>query len=630
MIFFRILVLMFIVFGSGLSQGRYLAAAETYRTEMLAYPYPWSFQEPYSGITLVGDSQLEQLAANPDEPINLSVSKTPQIYSLRQACRQAEQRGSRTLSVAFDYFWVQYRREFADKPRLLWPDTSRYIELIGKVAAVAKEHGLGMKLSVLSPLEIGHGYADETGECGRWMHYRKGLRDPKTGNYSVQLWRQLAWTNNKGTVNLKDAGVRVFAFRERRLHNTPYYVVKPEDIVDISETAKVQVFDGLRRGAAPNSPVGYRAVRVRIRGEGRSDIGNRDRVLVVQLYETPEMDYFSESAEGYLRGLIDRYIAAGVHFNALYADEMHIQGDWGYSRHHDHGEFALRYVSPGFAKQFAKAYGPEYEDFAKWLVYFCRGQNDTVNNLTAKSGAMHVMGDSPRDIARTALLRSRYFDMLGDGVVELFAGAKNYLEEKMGHPVKSQAHATWAESPTIDHVDATEDGQWIWKYDYTPRFLASNTVHQSATACSDYFKWCEFLHGTGNDTAECGWLDRNYWGFSLASSLGTINRVRNAYAAHWGMPREVHDRRSALKDAWGTWPQWSYGLVQNMEHRKVDVLTLYPKDLVAWDERFGSWMTQYAYTNYMPQAQVLEFGEVKDGVLKVGSVSYTTLVAAFE
>jgi len=618
---------------TGLAQG-----AGQYQTDMLAYPFPWAFQEGRSGITLVGDAQLEELAADPDKPINLSVSANPRMRSLRQVCREAENRGLRTLSVAFDYFWAQYRKEFAGKPRHLWPDTPRYIELIGKVAAVAKEHGLGMKLSVLSPLEIGHGYRQETGEQGRWMHYRKGLRDPVTGAYSVQLWKQLAWTNNKGTVQLQDGGVRVFAFRQRRIRNTQYYAVKPEDIVEITDTAAVEVFDGMRTGAKtiksvgtdPAQLAGYGAVRIRVHGQGATDIGRLDRVLVVQMYHAPEMDYFSDSAQGYLRGLLDRYINAGVHFNALYADEMHIQGDWGYASHHDSGEFALRYVSPGLEKRFAEMYGGQYRDFAKWLVYFCRGQNDTVNDVTAKSGAMHVTGSDSRAIAETALLRSRYYKLLNDGVVELFAGAKTYLEEKMGHPVTSRAHATWAESPTIDHVEATEGGPWVWKYDYTPRFISSNTVHQAATACHDYFKWCEFLHGTGNDTAECGWLDRNYWGFSLASSLGTINRVRNAYAAHWGMPREIRNRRTALRDAWGTLPDWSYGIVQNMDHRRVDVLTLYPIDLVAWDERFGSWMTQYAYTNYLPQAQVLEHGKVNDGVLQVGDGRYTTLVAAFE
>ena len=42
-------------------------------------------------------------------------------------------------------------------------------------------------------------------------------------------------------------------------------------------------------------------------------------------------------------------------------------------------------------------------------------------------------------------------------------------------------------------------------------------------------------------------------------------------------------RRSALADAWGTWPSPAYAIVQDSQHREVDVLMLYPLDLVAVD-----------------------------------------------
>ena len=57
------------------------------------------------------------------------------------------------------------------------------------------------------------------------MHYRKGLRDPKTGAYSVQLWRQTAVGQQQGRRSRsRTPGVRVFAFREQPLHGTPYRV----------------------------------------------------------------------------------------------------------------------------------------------------------------------------------------------------------------------------------------------------------------------------------------------------------------------------------------------------------------------------------------------------------------------
>jgi hypothetical protein len=541
------------------------------------------------------------------------------------------------LSIAFDYFFAQYRTEAANLPRRLWPDTDRYIELIGKIARFAEGYGLGIELSLLSPLEIGHGYREKTGETGRWMHYREGLRDPRSGAYSVQLWRQRAWTNNKGTFRIEDAGVRVFAFREQRIGGTPYYVVNPDEIVEITDTAGVEVYDALetgrrsvgKSGEDPADLAGYSAVRIRIHGQGRDDVGPLDRVLVVQIYDSPEMDYFSPTAAPFLHEMIDKYVAAGVHFNAIYADETHIQGDWTYFSHHDHDAFAMRYVSPGLERIFADRHGEQYADFAKFLIYFARGQHDTANDLTAASGAMHVLGPKPADVRRTALLRAQYYELLQNHVVDLFAGAKSHLERRMGHQIHSQAHATWAESPTIDKYDSGQSNDYAQKYEYTSNFIWSNTVHQAASACHDYFKWGDFLHGTGNDTAECGWLDRNYWGFTLASSLGVLNRVPNAYAAHWGMPAEVSRRRSALCDAWGTWPSPPYAIVENSEHREVEVLMLYPLDLVAVDERFGSWMTQYAYANWITQAKLLERGRVVDGVLEVAGRRYTTLVATF-
>jgi hypothetical protein len=470
-------------------------------------------------------------------------------------------------------------------------------------------------------LEIGPGYVDQTGESGIWMHYRKGYRDPVTGHYSVDFWRQRVWVNNKGPLLIEPAGVRVFAFREQPVAGTPYSVVAPDWITEITDSAKVEAWNTANQGPR---------VRVTVSGTGATGIGPLDRVLVVQHYRTPEMDYFSDSARPYLRKLVDTYADAGVKLNALYADETHIQQDWGYFGHHDNGEFAVRYVSPGLQKRFAEAYGAGYADFAKYMVYFVHGQNDFSHDAWAKSGAMHVLGASPEDIRRTALLRSRYYSMLQNGVVDLFLEAKEHLEERMGHRLHSRAHATWAESPTIDLWDSGPENGFSHQYEYTSNFIWSNTVHQAAAACHDYFRWGDFLHGTGNDTAECGWLDRNFTGFSQACSLGILNDFPNAYAAHWGMPAEISRRRQALSNAFGTAPEAPCAIVQDLEHRDVDVLMLYPLDLVAAEERFGSWMTQYGYANFVTQAKLLEAGRVENGAVVLGGRRFTTLVALFE
>jgi hypothetical protein len=87
----------------------------------------------------------------------------------------------------------------------------------------------------------------------------------------------------------------------------------------------------------------------------------------------------------------------------------------------------------------------------------------------------------------------------------------------MGHRLESRAHATWAQSPTIDRWNTTGTPQQQQQYEYTSNFVWSNTVQQAASACYDYFKWGDFLTGNGNDHAEGGWLDRNYYGLMLAA-----------------------------------------------------------------------------------------------------------------
>ncbi|HGJ63806.1 TPA: hypothetical protein ENS27_00290, partial [bacterium] len=595
---------------------------DVYIGELLSYPGQWAFQLPQAGIILVTDQDLIDLANEPDKVINLATGFHPYERSLRQVCEEAQNRGARTLMIAFDQFFKQYRPG-TDSPRTLTPDMDEYVQLISKIYSFASKYGLKLELSLLSPLEIGTAYEKATGESGRWLHYRKGLRDPKTGAFSVQLWQQKRWVNNKGPIDIEPDGIRVFAFRESHVGGTPYRVVKPESIVEISDIVKTETYDGLQGG--------YVSRRIRVYGEGRTDIGDLNRVMVVQCYKCPEMDYFSDSALPYLKGLIDKYVDAGVKLSAFYSDEMHIQQDWAYFDHHDHGQLALRYVSAGFEKKFAEKYGEQYGDLAKYMIYFAYGQEDFAHNLSATEGVMHTFGSSPQEIHETALFRSRYYEMLQDGVVDLFLSARRYAEERFGYLLHTRAHATWAESPTIDNWRTYNVNGNSRKYEYTSDFVWSNTVHQAASACHDYFKWGEYLTGTGNDHPEGGWLDRNYYSLALACSTGIINEIPYSYCAHWGHPEEVSWRRHQLQNVFGASGGVNiFTLVEDMVHRDVDVLMLYPLDLVSAEERFGSWTTQYGYANMITQAMLLKMGKVINGGIEIAGRRFTTLVTNFE
>jgi hypothetical protein len=609
---------------SVLPPGRRLLGAETPPLPEVAlrFPGPWQFLAPKSAIILVSDQQLEDLQ-DPDKDVDLSVSSAPNITTLRKICEGAKAQGVRTVILAFDEFWSQYRAGQGGKPRQLLPDTAAYIQRLARISQTLKQYGLGLELSLLSPLELGRGYRQKTGETGRWVQYREGYRDPATGRFTVSLWEQRTWTNNKGTIELERTGVRLFAFREHRVGGSNFYRVDPAGIRELKSAPQIDLDESAQAST--------RARRLTLRGQGETAVGALDRVLAVVSYATPEMDYFSPKTRPFLEGLVKDYYAAGVPLNGLYADEMHIQQDWGYASHHDEGQLTFRYLTRNMAARFAELHGPEFEDFEKYLVYFAYGQHGFLPTLEARLPAQHVLGEGAEAIQQTFLLRRRYFELLDQTVVDLFAGAKAFAEKTYGHELEARAHATWAESPTCDFWQTRGLPENPRKYEYTPDFLWSNTVHQAASACDDYFAWNDFLTGGGNDHAEGGWSDRDYYGIALACSTGILNRTPYAYAAAWGMPPEVLRRHQAVCDAFGASANPWFQAVQDAQHRDTDVLMLYPLSLVACEERFGSWMVQYGYANYVTPQKLLQQARVgPDGRIEMAGRKFGTLAVLFE
>ena len=242
---------------------RLLAAEQTLLPPAaLTFPGPWQFLIPKASIILVSDQQLDDLQ-DPDKPVDLSLTGTPNITTLRKICQSAQAQGARTLILAFDEFWTQYRQGQGGKPRQLMPDMEEYIQRLAKISQAVKAHGLAFELSLLSPLEVGRGYEKKTSESGRWVQYREGYRDAATGQFTVSMWEQRRWTNNKGTIELKRTGLRVFAFRERRVGGTSFYAVDPASIVELRSVPEVEV-DG---SALPST----RARRLTVKGHGDTE-----------------------------------------------------------------------------------------------------------------------------------------------------------------------------------------------------------------------------------------------------------------------------------------------------------------------------------------------------------------------
>jgi hypothetical protein len=97
------------------------------------------------------------------------------------------------------------------------------------------------------------------------------------------------------------------------------------------------------------------------------------------------------------------------------------------------------------------------------------------------------------------------------------------------------------------------------------------------------------------------------------------------------MPQQMLERHQAVCDAFGASANPWFQAVQDSQHRDTDVLMLYPLSLVACEERFGSWMVQYGYANYVTPRKLLEHGRVMDeGLIEMAGRSFGTLAVLFE
>jgi hypothetical protein len=588
-----------------------------------------------SVIILTSDQQLNDLM-DPDRRIDISLGLEKQSASLREVCESGRKAGNKTLIVAFDEFFRQYRSQ-AGTERKLTPDMDEYIEKIKSISDFASQYGMGIELSLLSPLELGPAYLKNTGECGRWLGYKTAYRDPESGKFSLQMWQQLYWTNNKGKFEVRMKGVHAYAFRQKMINDSPFRAVNPDDIIELKnvhfdglDTVRVRGSGELVDGGSAKPGADYMKYRnLRIYSDGEVIPGGFNHVFALIEYETSEMDYFSPKATPFLNGLLKKYHDKGINLVSLYSDEMHIQQDWHYFTHHENGQFNMRYLTHSFSEEYRNRFGQSLDD--RDLLYFVFGAPSYGVAASDARNIQYVMGTSPEDIQKTFLLRDRYYKMLNSGVTDLFMDAKGYAETLFGRELRATGHSSWAESPTIDMWETERLSDWPAKYEYTSNYVWGNTVHQAAAACYDYFKWGEYLEPTGNDFAECGWLDRNYYGAAMAASIGVINKNPDAYAAAWGMPDKSMLWKIATNSAFGARDGSLANTLTGNVHRDIEVLILYPMNLVAAEERFGSWMTQYAYANYLTSEKLLELGKItSDGYITVKDKKYNTLVAIFE
>jgi len=573
-------------------------------------------------LILTDEKQLRRIAEHPEMPLfddeerGFSGEKKglyPAGTTLDSFMRDAHARGVTRVEVSYDFFFGGSKREN-------YPDSPLTIKAYKVICEYAARYGMAFGASVVSPLDLGGGYVKTHKDTGYTWQMAEGAL--VNGEYRVEMRRQRQWYNNKGPIALKLRSVRVLAFDERPAENGRDFYVPYDSVVDISDTAAYRV----EENSYHLTGAGYAYDRMTV--HGRTGLW-RDRVMILAEYQTPEQDYFAPDALDYMKEVLDKHAKNGISYQGFYSDEMHIQFDWDLTEHFGPTEIQTRYVTDSLIDTFAARYGERFRDFAGHMVYFLytKHEDGRFHN--------HMMGPDAAGAYDTVLFRKRYFEMLSERVVGLSMDAKAYAESIFEKPIMTRAHATWQESPTCDHFAedfafSEQNRREICRYDYDKPYVWSSTIRENQSACGDYFRWNEYLTGSGTDHPEGGNIDRDYYAQAFACSLGALNRFDRAYCANWGSPAPVSRRFAAVGAAYGT-GSLEHAMVQNLRHRLSDVLVLYPTQLNYAEERFGSWMVQYGYCDYITQEKLLAYAvPSNDALLHVRGRAYRAVVAMFE
>jgi len=578
-------------------------------------------------VILTEDNALRAYANTPEEqyaPQEANREISNESTSLKDICGKSQRRGDKVITFFHDHF-------FGGGDRELYLTHPEFIECTKKISEYAEKYGLGIGASVTNPLDLGRNFKEIKGVGGQHRFFAEGIREDD-GSFKFNGVLSERWTNNKGHVYPEFRRMRLFAYTEED-NGSPYLVIRPESVREIPENDYTYTVS--HEPYELSDYFGDKHIIV----EGNTSLpGNR--IFAVFYVDTPEMDYFHPDVTEYVHGIIDNYRREGVEFMELYSDEMHIQFDWDLG-HFGPYEIPTRYMTENFQNELAKV-DPLFADFDIALIYM--GYDMLVDRKhLGRSHTQHVIGSSAADIYRTFRMRYTYFEMLQDKVVSMCCEARDYIRDTYvklaGWDPYCLGHATWQESPTCDQYGSgrtagmanTAVRRGLCTFDYSSSYVYSSTIREAIAGCYDYFKWNDYFSYGGTDFCELGWFDRNYYGGAMSVSLGTLNRNQVSSWGAWGFPTEVRKRFRCVSDSLtGASISARDSMLSWGRPRAIDVLYLYPKSLTSVEERFGSWMVQYGYTNYCPADRVVNLGIVERGKLKLGIATYSTIVVGFE
>ena len=315
----------------------------------------WRLYDRHTTLILTDEKQLERIAYAPDEPLFDDEDRGfsgerhglyPKGTTLDSFMADAAQRGCTRVSPTI--FSLAAPRAPAN------PDSEITVKAYQVICEKARAHGMTFGASLISPLDLGGGYAKTHENTGRtWQMAEADLQD---GHFSLEMREQMQWYNNKGPIALRLTRLMAYAFDEERLGDSANFYVNAAAMEDITPSVRFERLAGTEK--VTGSGYGYRLMRV------SGDCGSaKGHVMVLAEYATPELDYFADNALPYIQSVVDLHAQNGIAYEGFYSDEMHIQFDWDLNEHFGPTEIRTRYVTPSLIREYAARYGEKYPRF---------------------------------------------------------------------------------------------------------------------------------------------------------------------------------------------------------------------------------------------------------------------------
>ena len=114
-------------------------------------------------------------------------------------------------------------------------DMDEYVKMIQLRSEFAKKYDMEIYLSLLSTHDLGPAHKNQTNEAGRWLGYKVGVMNASAGSFSLPMWQQMYWTNNKGMFPIKLKNIKAYAFKEKPVKASHFVAVNPDEIVKIKD-----------------------------------------------------------------------------------------------------------------------------------------------------------------------------------------------------------------------------------------------------------------------------------------------------------------------------------------------------------------------------------------------------------